>query len=438
MCLSLPPLAERNAIPVAEEIASVHTKKHGRDVSCSGTYVFHALLRNGSVATISCIPIDGNVRFVMFPLAPMHVATLVPCGAAPCLTAHLEGCTRPFDKVPYTEEYRTTLVYRSLGSRDRDATEQAPIILPELAIVCNPDGGFIVVLKVASFIKEIVLEGERARLVTAMEECLRTGLTKHRIPLTRLFGAHYDEETAVWDLIHYLMTASVPGCDIVMGLLPEGSTRATFTLCSVCENDYSMLPFLGQCHGDQTPMGQVEEDVFLLTNHPSHDYVLPKAGEDDTFDVPVRLPRLEAYVKDFFRAPTQEDAHASYVTTNGAHVGVLYDSDDEYDWTVVHRGERGEHTHGNQLWSNTQRAYQAKLSEDLFRRVDTFLQEHELEPLALTTLRIANLKGYDLPRNTIQMHAKHDPVAYNTLEAMTFRLEKQAARSDKAKHSREA
>lgn len=379
-------------------------KKHGDMVSCNGTYVFHALLESGETATISCIPITGAVRFVMFPMAPTHTATLVPCENAPCLTAHLEGLMRPHEMVPFVEPVNAYALehdyhYRSLSEFAQDQPD-----IPPCRVMRNPDGGVVIVLPVAAFIKRDLSFDERSHLVLKLQTCLCECLDHHGIPLSRLLGDDDSDDDVLtsrtFGLIHYLMTASAPECDIVVGLMPEGGTSGTFTMCNMNDSGACVLPFPGQCHGDQASMGQVQEDVYLLTNDPTHKYVLRKPdGEKDAIDVHVLPLGLEAYAN--------------------ATQGKVY----------------------SHLWMDAQLQFQQSIKEDLYVLIDESLKKNDLPPLEKSTqLRATNLKGFHIPKHTTQMSVDIDWVRYNDPQMQRLRIAMMERRraKDRKRHAERA
>jgi hypothetical protein len=376
MCLAWTPI-DADAMHRTALTALMH-----ETVSCAGAYTFCAYLDDGTVATVNCIPVRGTgVRFVAFPIAPEHAAALRPCGTAPCLASHVRAWTDPGSLVEEPQAWDDDdvygrPVYRSLG--DEDSASLA------VKVLSYPNGRSLAIVEVATFVPThddgMTIEA-RTSLLDKMRLALTRELDAHGITLARLFGTDMDKETAEWELVHHLASGIAPKCHVALGILademdpPTVATEATFTFLTVHgETGAVLLP--GLCHGNALDVDEVEEDVYVITNHPSHEYVLPKAHADEQ-DVVVRPQPLEAYV------------------TNGSH----------------------------STYSEAQRALQHSTAEDARVLFNGFLTEHALPPLAPgTALRVCNLKGYALPRDTVRALARHDQGAYNTPDAAKARV----------------
>lgn len=330
-------------------------------VSCAGTWIFVARMMDGTFAVLTCLPVTGATA-VAFPKRPEH--DLVPCSNAPCITSNLEGMLRPHDFVhgrPWTnyDPDEDMPMYRSGG------TQLAP-----LQVHSNPDGGVNLVVPVAPFVKRGMTAAERHALTQPMLDCILDGLAEHDIPRARLFG---DAEEP-WELVHLLQVGCAPECDVVIGLAAEGSAAATHTFLHTAPATARTLPFLGQVHGDRTPMQAVDEKVYLVTNDPALTLTLKRDAveEDDDaegFDVVVDPNALDAY------------AHTS--------------STQEFQLTVA---------------------------DDMMVKVKALLGD-----VAPGPLRVQDLKGYDLPRHTVEFHVGRDAAKYNSPQACAQRIHVQDA-----------
>lgn len=309
-------------------------------VSCAGSWIFVGRLTTGELAVLSSHPITGTSA-VAFPKRPGHA--LVPCPTAPCIGAQIRGLLQEPTEEAVPED---GIVYRSLSC------------IAPLEVMHNPDGGLTAVVPVAPYVEADMSQEMRHALTQPMLDCVFQGLDAHGIPHERLFGPGYDVETAPWQLVDILHTASTPGCDVVLGMAPEKSKAATFSFLHVALATARTIPFLGHVDGGyKPPMGVVTEEWTLLTNDPSLMFVMP-SGEEGGFDVSILPNDLGAY-----RVPA-------------------YVRDD--------------------------------CSAEILFKIGKVLEEASVAPLVPGPLRIQSLKGFDLPKDTVELRLERDWRAYNS------------------------
>ena len=372
---------------------------HGKEVSCAhATTIVHRV--GEKITTATSIPVEG-ASVVCFPIAPEHVTGLLACEQLDCsLAPMLDAILHPDQHVLYTEPYdeemadseeeeEERLTYRSGGGGG-----SAP--LRPLRVLPNPDGGFSAVLPVAPFLSRTTTPHQRAELAKPMLECIVEGLQKAGIPAGRVFGDEYvaGDESTVFGFLALLFDAMTPEADIIIGVMAEGKTGGRFTFLHVADVVEGLtIPMLGLTHGDLQPVQELDEAHYLVTFDPRIRIVLPadeplEEGEEKADATSLHPSSPRAYCKDYFST-----------------TGVLLD----VTAPPLHRGPRGEHTRGNDLWASAQRAFQIGLCSKLYTTIRGFLV-HSLRVDEVggdaNALRVLNLQGRLIPRCTIQAEVR--------------------------------
>ena len=405
MCLNTPSPPHRAANIGLNNFINAPPSPHDERVSCANAVT--AVVRIGNqMYTVTSIPVEAPTDSrLCFPIGRKLVAGLRPCGQLDCDVASLlHGNVHPYEIVPYTEEYDEE-EEEDMEDEDmerptyRGDDRTMPTLRP-LKVFRNPDGGFFAVLAVSEFLDRTTTPAQRAKLATPMLNCIKAGLKEADIDAKRVFGAEYDEEddSSTFWFLGFLFNAMAPNADIILGVMAEGKTGGRFTFLHVSEANEEegvhTIPMLGLTHGDLTPMQEVHETYYLVTFDPDLRLVLPpddpideeeaKAGSNKT--TTLAPPSVATYCKDSF-------SETEFVLDVSA--------------PPSHNGPRGEHTHGNRLWANAQRAFQYQLSYNLLDILRKFLAESlsdEKFDLGVSpdNLRVLDMKGVSVPRHTMQ------------------------------------
>jgi hypothetical protein len=393
MCLSYPPLDwhEARVSAVSNEALATMGRgaTHGKDVSCDNTLLCVMRTETGGVAVVQSIPVTGTST-VVFPIRPDHASRLVPCGTLECQTSKIRGITEPHRYVAYMEETAAWWdderpVYRSLGAAE--PRPRTPEIKP-LQLFHNPDGGAVALIPIGEHVPRDVTPEQRARLGGPLLECVERGLVRAGFDARRVFGSQYDRDdpSTKFGFLGFLFDNITPACDIVIGIMPEGSSAGHFTFCYHQDGGDAfcpVVPVLGLTHGDLCPMQRVEDTFYVACNDPSVKITFhmdePYAGENETqlgCDVDVRPKPPTAYVRDYYACVPE--------------VGAIY------------RGPRGTETHGNRLWEEAQAEFQRLLVASFEAAVDEFvLAAVGVRASNTSFVGISNIKGTTIPRNTV-------------------------------------
>ena len=399
MCLETPSPPQR-AANINLNNFDASPPPHG--VSCANA-VTAVVQKDGKIITVTSIPVDAPTDSLLcFAVNSKHVKGFRPCGQLDCEVASLLNANvHPYKFVMYTEERDEQEEDEDMERptyRGGDVDGTVPTIRP-LEVFHNPDGGFLAVLAVSEFLNRTTTPEERAKLATPMLSCIKAGLKMAGIDAKRVFGAEYDEEddSSTFWFLAFLFNAMAPNADIMLGVMAEGKTGGRFTFLHVAEaNEEGVhtIPMLGLTHGDLKPMQKVDETHYLVTFDPGLRLVLPP---DDPID--------EEEAKDGSNVPTTlaPPSVATYCKDSFSETGLVLD----VSALPFHNGPRGEHTHGNRLWADAQRAFQYQLSYRLLHILRDFLAEslsdNEFDlGVSPGDLRVLDMKGVSVPRHTMQ------------------------------------
>jgi hypothetical protein len=412
MCLSWPPIdydgiANAQQTASALEAARKKLASHGKNVSCDNTLVYVARTERGGVAVIQSIPVLGTST-VVFPINPEHKIKLKACETLECQASNMHAIMNPSLFVEYIEEvHYTGPVYRSLGnaSTDEDVQISRPHVnIKPLEVFHNPDGGAVAMIPVAEHITRNITVEDRARLGAPMLSCIVDGLAASGIDPCRVFGDEYDpdDQMTTFDFLSFLFDAVTPDCDIVIGIMPEGKKEGRFTFCYYDEDDLGSVPIVGLVHGDLRPMQRVEDTIFIATNDPCIEVMLskdlPYSGENEKrlgSNVTIIPQPSDVFIKDHYvereiRDPSIEPIPYPFGFDESLNL-------------PSYRGTRGEHTHGNHVWANAQKEFQAPLIGSVNGIIDNFLFKTIGEYMNTTDIFCAsNIKGMKIPRNSVE------------------------------------
>ena len=428
MCLGFAPVYYMPTGEEEVEKAKTLHQGHGKEISCKDSITYIARTARGGVAVIQSIPVTGTDT-VVFPIRPEHACKLLPCDALHCQESRIEGIIQPWRYVGYHEnmEYHGP-IYRSLASASRTPT--IPVKIAELKVCHNKDGGAIATIPVAKHVTRSTTADDHAKLGTPMLECVIAGLEAASIAPNRVFGPEYDKDDSATKLefLSFLLEAVTPGCDIVIGITPEGKKEGRFTFCYYDEDDLdSTVPLLGLVHGDKFPMQRVEETTYVLSNDPSIKLLLskdkPYEGEDERRlgrDVEIHLQNCDAYVKDCYNENPVPDKYEEY-------------------FEPCHTGERGPHTHGNHMWAESQKNFQKALVSDLNKDIDAFVHDATGEHMSNNeVLFVSNMDAMRVPRNTVEAAIIIDPRAETSPQGTERNAEIRKRRNDEELESFES
>ena len=406
MCLSFPPFdysGHANEARLQTAVAAAARATHTSEVSCDGAITYVAKTTKGTLAVIYSAPISSHedVQVVVFPVSEYHTNHLFPCGNFACLESELYKITHPSEFVPYIEDLiYDGPIYRSV------AEEESPPDIKPLKVMIGRDGDVMAILRIAEFLRDDMTSEDRAKLGVPMLHCIEKGLHDSNIDPKRVFGNEYDPAVpeSKFALLSFLFDSVTSGCDIVIGLIPEGKKEGRFTLCYYDKDDLcESIPLLGLTHGDRRVMQSVDESYYVATNDPFLQLRLEKDqarnGEDPRFmgrPVVIKPNTLDDYQKDYFQVVPESESLTP-------------------DYTNLHQGARGMHTSGNSLWKQAQKKYQLSLAAGINQAIDQLLSEtvdDRLKEKEHSPLRISNLKGARIPRNITTATLIFDWIAY--------------------------
>ena len=407
---------------------------HGNTVSCDNTLVFVARTEKGGIAVIQSIPVIGT-SMVVFPIKREHRMKLTPCAALPCLASMLHGIINPSDFVKYTEKMiYSGPIYRSLaGSADEEqgcSQKRKHVEIPALKVFHNPDGGIVASVPVKEFVSRNMTPEQRALLASPMLKCITEGLKEARIDPCRVFGDEYDPDDPMttWCAIPFLLDAITPDCDIMIGIMPPGKNEGRFTFCYYDEDDLGTVPILGLVHSDHPPMQYVEDIIYVATNDPSIQLTfskdLPYDGEDEKYlgsSVTIVPQPSEVYIKDHYAIEDSIARSAAFndISADEGDYPDDYGRNGHADYSRAFKGRRGHDTHGNYVWADAQRDFQASLIDAVDGVVDEFLfATIGARMNVVDILCESNIKGMRLPRNAVEAALTIDARVANSPSAM--------------------